>query len=229
MLGEQRSDVALETARVERELTELSAKLRPRRRSARPRSGSSPSASSSGWRSCACSISGARILVFDEPTAVLTPQEAQSLIRTLRGLAAQGFCVIFISHKLDEVLEVADRISILRRGKMVATTTPAETDRRTLARLMVGRELAEFVEELDGRAPRDGSRRQRPDGPRAARRHAPWARRDCRRCGSRSRGPRRRDARHRRRRRQRTARAGRSRHRPASRHRRHDRRRRQGR
>jgi ABC-type uncharacterized transport system ATPase subunit len=90
---------------------------------------------------------GARILVFDEPTAVLTPQEAQSLIRTLRGLAAQGFTVIFISHKLDEVLEVADRISILRRGRVVATMPARETDRRTLARLMVGRELAQVVED----------------------------------------------------------------------------------
>ena len=90
---------------------------------------------------------GARILVFDEPTAVLTPQEAHNLIRTLRGLAAQGFAVIFISHKLDEVLEVADRISILRRGRVVATVTATETDRRTLARLMVGRDLAEIVED----------------------------------------------------------------------------------
>jgi ABC-type uncharacterized transport system ATPase subunit len=90
---------------------------------------------------------GARILVFDEPTAVLTPQEAHRLIRTLRDLAAQGFTVIFISHKLDEVLEVADRISILRRGRIVATMPAVETDRRTLARLMVGRELAQAVED----------------------------------------------------------------------------------
>ena len=90
---------------------------------------------------------GARILVFDEPTAVLTPQEAHSLIRTLRGLAAQGFTVIFISHKLDEVLEVADQISILRRGRVVATMPAQDTDRRTLARLMVGRELAQIVED----------------------------------------------------------------------------------
>jgi general nucleoside transport system ATP-binding protein len=89
---------------------------------------------------------GARILVFDEPTSVLTPQEARGLLRTLRGMAAQGFSVVFISHKLDEVLEVADCISVLRRGKVVATTAPDETDRRTLARLMVGRELADFVE-----------------------------------------------------------------------------------
>jgi simple sugar transport system ATP-binding protein len=67
-------------------------------------------------------------------------------LQTLRGMAGQGFSVVFISHKLDEVLEVADRISVLRRGRIAATTTPAETNRRTLARLMVGRELAELVE-----------------------------------------------------------------------------------
>ncbi len=89
---------------------------------------------------------GARILVLDEPTAVLTPQEASGLIQTLRGMARDGFCVVFISHKLDEVLAVADRITILRRGQSVATVTAAATDRRHLARLMVGRELASFVE-----------------------------------------------------------------------------------
>jgi len=61
-------------------------------------------------------------------------------------MAAQGFSVVFISHKLDEVLAVADRVSVLRRGRIVGTTRPTETDRRTLARLMVGRELADFVE-----------------------------------------------------------------------------------
>jgi ABC-type uncharacterized transport system ATPase subunit len=89
---------------------------------------------------------GARILVLDEPTAVLTPQEAAGLVRTLRGMAEDGFCVVFISHKLDEVLAVADRITVLRRGRAVATVSAAGTDRRSLARLMVGRELASFVE-----------------------------------------------------------------------------------
>jgi len=89
---------------------------------------------------------GARILVLDEPTAVLTPQEASGLIQTLRGMAGDGFCVVFISHKLDEVLAVADRITILRRGRSVGTMTATETDRRHLARLMVGRELASFIE-----------------------------------------------------------------------------------
>ena len=72
-------------------------------------------------------------------------------------MAAQGFCVVFISHKLDEVLEVADRISVLRRGQIVATTTPAETDRRTLARLMVGRELAGSRRASRGRTARGAS------------------------------------------------------------------------
>lgn len=85
---------------------------------------------------------GARILVFDEPTAVLTPQESGALIATLRGMAARGFCVVFISHKLDEVLAVADRITVLRRGRAILTTGAAATDRAQLARSMVGRELA---------------------------------------------------------------------------------------
>lgn len=85
---------------------------------------------------------GARILIFDEPTAVLTPQESESLLRTFRAMAAEGFCVIFISHKLHEVFAVADRITVLRRGRTVATTVTSATDRRSLASLMVGRELA---------------------------------------------------------------------------------------
>jgi simple sugar transport system ATP-binding protein len=88
---------------------------------------------------------GARILVLDEPTAVLTPQEAEGLIATLRGMAAEGFCIVFISHKLDEVLAVADRVTVLRRGKTVTTIDARGADRATLARLMVGRELAGFV------------------------------------------------------------------------------------
>jgi len=87
-------------------------------------------------------IRGATTLVFDEPTAVLTPQESADLIKTLRALAAEGYCVIFISHKLDEVEAVADRITVLRHGKIVATLDAAGTNRRELARMMVGRELA---------------------------------------------------------------------------------------
>ena len=85
---------------------------------------------------------GARILVLDEPTAVLTPVEAQGLIKTVRAMAADGFSLIFISHKLDEVLTVSDRITVLRRGESVATVPAAGTNRYDLARLMVGRALA---------------------------------------------------------------------------------------
>src|SRR5215217_625499 len=144
VLGEQRLGVDLQTKRVERELTELSHRygvgVDPRAKIWQLSVGEQQRV-----EILRLLYLGARILVLDEPTAVLTPQEARSLIQTLRGIAEQGFSVVFISHKLDEVMEVADRISILRRGKIVATTTPEETDRRTLARLMVGRELAEVV------------------------------------------------------------------------------------
>jgi simple sugar transport system ATP-binding protein len=84
---------------------------------------------------------GANILILDEPTAVLTPQEADDLFVTLRSLIAQGKSLIFISHKLREVLEIADRITILRRGRVVGTTTPSETNNAGLAAMMVGREV----------------------------------------------------------------------------------------
>lgn len=85
---------------------------------------------------------GARILVLDEPTAVLTPREADALIATLRQMAGEGFCVIFISHKLDEVLAVADRITVLRHGAVIDTVGAASASRHDLARMMVGRGLA---------------------------------------------------------------------------------------
>jgi simple sugar transport system ATP-binding protein len=83
----------------------------------------------------------ARILVLDEPTAVLTPQETVEIFAVLRRLAAEGHSIIFISHKLYEVLEVADRITVIRRGKVVGSRIPAETDEDDLAELMVGREV----------------------------------------------------------------------------------------
>lgn len=102
-------------------------------------------------------IRGATTLVFDEPTAVLTPQESQDLIRTLRALAAEGYCVIFISHKLDEVAAVADRITVLRHGRIIDTIDAAGANRRELARMMVGRELAgALLEEEDVAAQRLG-------------------------------------------------------------------------
>ncbi len=83
----------------------------------------------------------ARILVLDEPTAVLTPQETEEIFAVLRRLAAEGHSIIFISHKLYEVLEVADRITVIRRGRVVGQRIPAETDEDDLAELMVGREV----------------------------------------------------------------------------------------
>ncbi len=88
----------------------------------------------------------ADILIFDEPTAVLTPQEAGELFDIMRSLVAQGKSIIFITHKLGEVMEVADRISVLRRGRMVGTTTPVEADKKALAKMMVGREVLLEVE-----------------------------------------------------------------------------------
>ncbi len=82
-----------------------------------------------------------RVLILDEPTAVLTPQEAAGLLAACRRIAAQGRAVVFISHKLDEVLQVADRIVVLRAGCVAGTTTPAQTTPRVLAQLMVGQEV----------------------------------------------------------------------------------------
>jgi simple sugar transport system ATP-binding protein len=83
----------------------------------------------------------AQILILDEPTAVLTPQEADSLFVTLRAMAAEGRTVIFISHKLHEVKAVADRVTVLRGGRAIATVDAAEATPRSLAALMVGREV----------------------------------------------------------------------------------------
>ncbi|MEU6027240.1 ABC transporter ATP-binding protein [Streptomyces tauricus] len=84
---------------------------------------------------------GARILILDEPTAVLVPQEVDALFDNLRELKAEGLSVIFISHKLGEVLSVADEITVIRRGTTVGTAVPAETTSRQLAEMMVGSEL----------------------------------------------------------------------------------------
>jgi len=83
----------------------------------------------------------AEILILDEPTAVLTPQESEELFRTMRELASQGVSIIFITHKLKEVLAVADRITVMRAGRVVGTVSPQETDQAHLAEMMVGREV----------------------------------------------------------------------------------------
>jgi general nucleoside transport system ATP-binding protein len=88
----------------------------------------------------------ARLLILDEPTAVLTPQETHELFDVIRSLKAQGTSIIFITHKLGEVLEVSDRITVLRRGKSVATVATTGSSERELAELMVGRPVLLRVE-----------------------------------------------------------------------------------
>jgi general nucleoside transport system ATP-binding protein len=88
----------------------------------------------------------ARILVLDEPTAALTPAETEEIFAVLRRLAAAGHSIIFISHKLYEVLAIADRITVIRRGRVVGERDPRATDEDDLAELMVGREVALVVD-----------------------------------------------------------------------------------
>jgi simple sugar transport system ATP-binding protein len=93
----------------------------------------------------------ARVLILDEPTAVLTPQEIEDLFDVMRQLKASGRSIIFITHKLKEVLAVADRITVLRRGRVVGTTTPEETTEEELASMMVGRAVRLVVEKPPAR------------------------------------------------------------------------------
>lgn len=83
----------------------------------------------------------ANILILDEPTAVLTPQESEELFAILRSLKEEGISIIFISHKLKEVLEISDNITVLRDGKFIGNVKPSETNEQELARMMVGREV----------------------------------------------------------------------------------------
>ncbi len=92
----------------------------------------------------------ARVLILDEPTAVLTPQEAEQLFKTMRQMAAEGRSVIFVSHKLHEVIAVSDRVTVLRGGKSVGAVATADASPKDLARMMVGRDL-----ELPTREARD--------------------------------------------------------------------------
>ena len=85
---------------------------------------------------------GASLLILDEPTAVLTPQEVDELFVTLREMVANGNALIFISHKLHEVLAISDRVTVLRDGRVVGTTRTAQTSKKELAYMMVGREIA---------------------------------------------------------------------------------------
>ncbi len=94
---------------------------------------------------------GARILILDEPTSLLTPQESENLFETLRLMAAEGRTVIFISHKLEEVMAVSRRVTVLRRGKVIGTVPTTETNPRELARMMVGRDVV-FTQKKQGPA-----------------------------------------------------------------------------
>jgi ABC-type uncharacterized transport system ATPase subunit len=89
---------------------------------------------------------GAELLILDEPTAVLTPQETQELFTLLRGLTKQGLTIIFITHKLNEVMEISDRITILQRGRVIDTVNTKDTNQQDLARMMVGRDVVLSVE-----------------------------------------------------------------------------------
>jgi general nucleoside transport system ATP-binding protein len=89
---------------------------------------------------------GARILILDEPTAVLTPQETKEIFAVLRQLANDGASVVFISHKLYEVLEIADRVTVIRRGRVVGQADPKTATEEQLAEMMVGREVSLIVD-----------------------------------------------------------------------------------
>jgi len=86
------------------------------------------------------------ILIFDEPTAVLTPQEIKELMQIMKGLAAEGKSILFISHKLKEIMEVSDRVTVLRKGRYIGTVNTCETTQEELSRMMVGRPVQLVVE-----------------------------------------------------------------------------------
>jgi ABC-type uncharacterized transport system ATPase subunit len=94
----------------------------------------------------------AEILILDEPTAVLTPQEADELFRIMRDLTKRGVSIIFITHKLKEVLAIADRITVMRAGRVINTVKPSETDSAQLANMMVGRQVILTVDKKDRKA-----------------------------------------------------------------------------
>jgi general nucleoside transport system ATP-binding protein len=89
-----------------------------------------------------CLLQDPKLLIMDEPTSVLTPQEVEILFKTLRQLASEGTAILYISHKLEEIRTLCDAATILRRGKVVARCTPAQTSAREMAELMVGAVLA---------------------------------------------------------------------------------------
>lgn len=91
------------------------------------------------------------ILIFDEPTAVLTPQEVDELMQIMKNLAAEGKSILFISHKLNEIMTVADRVTVLRKGKYVGTVEVKNTTKEELSRMMVGRDVDFVVQKEDAK------------------------------------------------------------------------------
>ena len=89
---------------------------------------------------------GAKIIILDEPTAVLTVQETEKLFRVLRRMKSEGHSIIIITHKLNEVMEISDRVSILRKGEYIATVDTKETNEQELTELMVGRKVSLSIE-----------------------------------------------------------------------------------
>ncbi len=85
---------------------------------------------------------GVDLLILDEPTTVLTPQEIENLLTRIQKMKAAGLTVIFISHKLDEIMQVSDRITVLRRGKVVSTVSPNNVSKNELVKMMVGKEVS---------------------------------------------------------------------------------------
>lgn len=86
-------------------------------------------------------LNGADLLILDEPTSVLTPQEIRELFKILKDMAAQGHMVILISHKLDEIMDICDRVTVLQKGKIVGNADTANMDKKSLARMMIGRDV----------------------------------------------------------------------------------------
>jgi simple sugar transport system ATP-binding protein len=91
-------------------------------------------------------INGADLLILDEPTSVLTSQETQDLFQNLREMKAQGHLIILISHKLDEILAICDRVTVLQKGRIVGSAQTADVDKKSLARMMIGRDIIFQIE-----------------------------------------------------------------------------------
>ena len=92
------------------------------------------------------------ILLMDEPTAALTPNEVEDLFAIMRRLRDQGTAIVFVSHRLEEVFDICDRITVLRDGELVGERMPAETNVDEIIRMMVGRPLSALFEQARGRA-----------------------------------------------------------------------------